>query len=244
MTEPKLEKYWRNVKPSDIEEVITNKKTLMARFKDKEEQSWEVSKLIGVRTSMTGESVFYIDDLLRPSLFCQIYDPPDFFIQQLRLKQRQKPDIEVTNEPTEAQKLAERTLKAVWEATESTAEPANNPKISDSSRSKDIPTGWIKLSDYEPRLASDAYWSLGAKDWVIIGDSRVEYANRDKWSAIRLSAECAQPEPQTNTSETPNSSAATQPTNLPALKVGDVVQLSNGQIIRITVSGFEVFNAK
>jgi hypothetical protein len=34
-------------------------------------------------------------------------------------------------------------------------------------------------------LASDAFWSLGAKDWVIIDECRVESANRDKWPAIR-----------------------------------------------------------
>jgi len=62
----------------------------------------------------------------------------------------------------------------------------NSPEKSDSSRSKDnIPTGWQKIPDDEPRLASDAYWSLGAKDWIIIGDARLEWANSEKWPAIR-----------------------------------------------------------
>lgn len=129
-----------------------------------------------------------------------------------------------------------------WSFREDFLEPVNPPEIPDSPRPKDwIPTGWHRIPDDEPRLACDAYWSIVAKDWVIIGEDRVEYANRDKWPAIRLSAKCEQPEPQTDTSKTSNSSVAAQPANLPALKVGDVVMLPNGQTIQITKSGFELF---
>lgn len=63
----------------------------------------------------------------------------------------------------------------------------NNPTILDSSRSRDeIPTGWRVLGKDEDRLASDAYWSQSCKDWLLIGDDRVKYANElDKWHAIR-----------------------------------------------------------
>ena len=54
-----------------------------------------------------------------------------------------------------------------------------------------VPKGFRMLSD-EPRLASDGYWSLSCKDWLVIGD-RVEEANRDKWPAIRFVVE--EPEP-------------------------------------------------
>jgi hypothetical protein len=47
-----------------------------------------------------------------------------------------------------------------------------------------VPKGFRLLGD-EPRLASDGYWSLSCKDWLVIGD-RVEEANRDKWPAIRF----------------------------------------------------------
>lgn len=64
---------------------------------------------------------------------------------------------------------------------------SNSPEKLESSKSIDnIPNGWAALLLDEPRLASDAYWSLGAKDWIIIGDSRLETANRDKWPAIRF----------------------------------------------------------
>jgi hypothetical protein len=64
---------------------------------------------------------------------------------------------------------------------------ANSPAILDSSRSRDkIPSGWRVLSKDEERLASDAYWSLGCKEWIVIGDGRVEYANDlPRWHAIR-----------------------------------------------------------
>jgi hypothetical protein len=54
-----------------------------------------------------------------------------------------------------------------------------------------VPKGFRLLGD-EPRLASDGYWSLSCKDWLVIGD-RVEEASRDMWPAIRLVA--AEPEP-------------------------------------------------
>lgn len=54
-----------------------------------------------------------------------------------------------------------------------------------------VPKGFRLLGD-EPRLASDGYWSLSCKDWIVIGD-RIEEANRDKWPAIRLVVD--EPEP-------------------------------------------------
>jgi hypothetical protein len=61
------------------------------------------------------------------------------------------------------------------------SDSSDYPAVSDSSR----PLGWRALLLDEPRLASDAYWSQGCKEWVLIGNDRVEYANRDRWPAIR-----------------------------------------------------------
>jgi hypothetical protein len=61
-----------------------------------------------------------------------------------------------------------------------------------------VPKGFRLLGDEprllgdEPRLASDGYWSLSCKDWLVIGD-RIGIANRDKWPAIRLVVD--EPEP-------------------------------------------------
>ncbi len=96
----------------------------------------------------------------------------------------------------------------------------NNPASSDSCRSRDtIPKFWRLLTKDEERLASDAYWSLGAKDWIIIGDDRVTDANEFyKWHAIRQVVYYDRLE----------------------LRVNGVYALPNGQTIRITAKGFEV----
>jgi uncharacterized protein YbdZ (MbtH family) len=105
---------------------------------------------------------------------------------------------------------------------------ANNPEILDScnssetpnsSRSRDtIPSGWRLLGKDEERLASDAYWSLGAKDWIVIGDDRVGYANEfesSRWYAIRRMEDFI-------------------------LVEGFTYTLPSGKVIRITAKGFEV----
>jgi hypothetical protein len=95
----------------------------------------------------------------------------------------------------------------------------NSPEKSDSSRSKDyIPTGWTKLSDDEPRLASDAYWSQGASEWCLIGEDRVNFANRSKWPAIR----------QVETQKTMQ------------LVLWCQYRLPNGRSIKVTKEGFEL----
>jgi hypothetical protein len=63
----------------------------------------------------------------------------------------------------------------------------NSSETPNSSRSReDIPSGWRLLGKDEERLAGDAYWSLGCKEWIIIGDDLVKYANElSKWHVIR-----------------------------------------------------------
>jgi hypothetical protein len=96
----------------------------------------------------------------------------------------------------------------------------NKPEKLDSSRSKGyIPTGWIELSDDEPRLASDAYWSQGASEWCLIGEDRVNFANRSKWPAIRQ----------------------VENRRCMMLMEGCFYRLPSGQGIKVTKQGFEVF---
>lgn len=96
----------------------------------------------------------------------------------------------------------------------------NIPKSLDSCRSRDtIPSGWRLLGKDEERLASDAYWSSGCKDWIVIGDDRVKYANElDKWHAIRLT---------------------TNVTDLSLIE-GFGYVLPGGGRIRVTAKGFDV----
>ncbi len=95
----------------------------------------------------------------------------------------------------------------------------NSSEISNSCRSSDtIPSGWRVLGEGEERLASDAYWSLGCKEWLLIGDDRVEYANElPKWHAIR----------QVVVADF-------------FLLEGYDYSMPGGQTIRITAKGFEV----
>ena len=96
----------------------------------------------------------------------------------------------------------------------------NNPTSSDGSRSRDnIPSGWRVLGKDEERLASDAYWSLGCKEWIVLGDDMVKYSNElPRWHAIR------RVEDQVDY----------------ALVDGYHYYLSNGLKIRVTAKGFEV----
>jgi hypothetical protein len=73
------------------------------------------------------------------------------------------------------------------------------------------------LGKDEDRLASDAYWSQGCKEWLLIGDDRVEYANdkTGKWHAIRRLGSFD-------------------------LVMGFNYTLPSGKVIRITEKGFEL----
>jgi hypothetical protein len=71
----------------------------------------------------------------------------------------------------------------------------------------DLPKDF-RLLGKEPRLASDGYWSLSCKDWLVIGD-RVEIANRDKWPAIRFVVD--EPEPVKHQSQDQASSFGSNP---------------------------------
>jgi hypothetical protein len=224
--EQKIEQIWRNATAEDVSKVMNGEK-VEARFRDDDAEHWVESPLQGWRC----DSAFKW--LGRDAYFwnCQVYDPPQWWLD--------KPD------PGEGWRLLEKfpdepklgtdeffdTFDKAWTLVGDTGsnqyygvwyrrriEP-NSPEKLESSRSKDyIPTGWIKLSDDEPRLASDAYWSQRASEWGLIGEDRVEYANRDKWPAIRQveNWRCMQ------------------------LLEGCFYRLPNGHGIKVTKKGFEV----
>lgn len=93
----------------------------------------------------------------------------------------------------------------------------NTPTSLDSCRSRDnIPSGWHVISKDEERLASDAYWSQGCSEWLLIGDDRVAIANElPRWYAIR------------------------QVGRLDLIE-GFNYTLPSGKVVRITAKGFEV----
>lgn len=192
--ETKIEQFWRDATAEDIAKVMKGDK-VEARFRDDTFDKWAVALLGGYGAMSEGFNWINMDGDCYAQ--CQVYDPPQCWLD--------KPD------PGEGYMLLEKfpdepklgtdeawASGSFWQAVQNDngvqegttwyrrrIEP-NNPEKLDSSRSKEnIPKGWAKLSEDEPRLASDAYWSLGAKDWIIIGDARLESANRDKWPAIR-----------------------------------------------------------
>jgi hypothetical protein len=96
---------------------------------------------------------------------------------------------------------------------------SNSPEKLDGAHPKDnIPTGWRLLNGNEERIASDAFWSTRAEDWIIIGEDRVESANRDKWPAIRQVENC----------------------RCMQLMEGCFYRLPNGHSIKVTKQGFEL----
>jgi hypothetical protein len=223
MIEQKIEQFWRDATDQDIAKVMRGEK-VEARFRDGEGTSWYLRKLIGWNTGL------FRCDRAEGWKLCQVYEPPQWWLD--------KPD------PGEGWRLLEKfpgepklatdeffdTFDNAWTQVGDTGiaqyygvwyrrriEPVKQD--AGSTCASNIPKGWQYLSLDEPRLASDAFWSIGAKDWVLIGDSRVEYGNREKWPAIR----------QVETHKTM------------MLLEGCFYRLPNGQGIKVTKKGFDVF---
>jgi len=230
MSEQKIEQFWRDATAEDVARVMKGEQ-LRARFRDKCFPYWTEHYLCGVNGRHWIAGNFRWDQ-------CQVYDPPQWFLDKpdpgegYRLLEKFPPEAKLgtddywsilVNEWRSVKSANNEQHKCVWYRRR--IEPVPQ-KVG--SRSKDnIPSGWQRIPDDEPRLACDAYWSLGAADWVIIGDERVAYANSEKWPAIR----------QINSyfSLMSSSSAFEYRT-----KIDDTVRLPNGKRFKVTQEGFEV----
>jgi uncharacterized protein YbdZ (MbtH family) len=226
VSEQKIEQFWRPATADDVARVMGGQ-SVEARFRDSEKTSWFLRKLVGFNSSG------FFCNHMECWKQCQVYDPPAIL--------KNKPD------PGEGWRLLEKFPHEAklehdeeWDANEKhwkwnpgiSCTPAqvetlwyrrrietNNPTSSDGCRSRDtIPSGWRVLGKNEERLASDAYWSLGCKEWVVLGDDRVCDANSQQWHAIR------QVDYQADY----------------ALLVGFTYPLPNGWKICVTAKGFEV----
>jgi hypothetical protein len=231
VSEQKIEQFWRDATADDARGALGGKE-ISARYRKTDSDEWIEGCLYGA-IAPGGTVGWYCynghsDDFFRQ---CQVYDPPEIH--------KNKPD------PGEGFRLLEKfppepklgtdevwRLFKTWETTANDngvqeedcwyrRRIANSPTSSDSCRSRDnIPSGWRLLGKDEERLASDLYWSQGCKEWLLIGDHRVEYANgkTGKWHAIRQVVYYDHRE----------------------LRVNGVYALPGGQTIRITAKGFEV----
>jgi hypothetical protein len=186
MTERKIEAFWRDATAKDIARVMKGE-TVEARFRDIALRDWKFGHLNGWAD---GE---FRCDLANCWVHCQVYDPPEWYTNKPDPGEGYRLLEKFPDEPKRATDDAWNWVDEKWNSIARDGEQQYatwyrrriEPEKVDS-RSKDyIPSGWVKLPDDEPRLASDAYWSQGASEWCLIGDNRVEYANRDKWPAIR-----------------------------------------------------------
>jgi hypothetical protein len=184
MSDKKIELFWRDATADDVARVMRGE-TVEARFRDSAVRDWKFGHLNGWAD---GE---FRCDLAYCWVHCQVYDPPQWFLNKpdpgegwRLLKKFPDEGIEENDQFFDRDiwlpaRLHLQQIHGTWYRRR--IEP-----VEVESRSKDyIPNGWVKVPDDEPRLASDAYWSQGASEWCLIGGNRVEYANRDKWPAIR-----------------------------------------------------------
>jgi len=229
----KIEEFYRDATADDVARVMRGE-TVEARFRDSAKRDWIVDVMRGYcTTSLSGCNWIDIDG--NGWKECQVYDPPAWFANKpdpgegWRLLDKFPPESLQAGDDWYCfgDKAWHTSFNNLTNCSTQTGDLwyrrriANNPTSSDSSRSRDtIPSGWRLLGRDEDRLASDAYWSQGCKEWLLIGDDRVEYANdkTGKWHAIRQVVFYDHREP----------------------RVGGVYSLPNGQTVRITAKGFEV----
>ncbi len=245
MSEQKIEQFWRDATADDVARVVRGE-TIEARFAiskgDWSGKEWVEFSTDGICLRLGGWSEgFWVDSDGDDYKQCQVYDPPAWFLNKPDPGEGWRLLGKFPHEPITGTDDYWNTAKAKWmpivklatnkqrEKTWYRRRIANNPEIPDSCnssetpnscRSRDtIPSGWRLLGKDEERLASDAYWSLGAKDWVIIGDNRVAVAN-----ILPRGRDIRQVDHQADYT----------------LLVGFTYPLPNGQTIRVTEKGFEV----
>jgi hypothetical protein len=228
MNEQKIEQFWRDAKHGDVARVM-NREAVEARFRDRIDQEWKPGLLSGWSKIDKSDSLQWVSSEGASWRYCQVYEPQQWWLDKpdpgegCRLLEKfPAEDLQPGDEWFEPDPLEkgwkvshnERQANFLWYRRR--IEPVKQDAGSTSA--SNIPKGWTALSDDEPRLESDAFWSVGAKDWVIIDECRVEYANRDKWPAIRQveNWRCMQ------------------------LMEGCFYRLPNGQGIKVTKKGFEL----
>jgi hypothetical protein len=240
--EDKIEEFFRDATADDVARVMRGEK-VEARFRDQNCGSWVEFKFLGGWRNYHKEHPRFLDQDGVCWVQCQVYDPPEILkskpdpgegwrlVEKFPPEELQKGDEAWGNHrDNEWSKsdYAERGCRTQCEKLWYRRRIANNPETPDSSNSSEIPnssrsrdtipSGWRVLGKDEERLSSDAFWSLGCKEWIVLGDDRVGVANREKLHAIR----------QVNHRV------------YYALVDNYNYRLPNGQTIRVAAKGFEV----
>jgi hypothetical protein len=184
----KIEQFWRDATAEDVAKVMKGE-NVEARFRDRYTDGWAEYYLSGVNGKGWIAGNFRWD-------LCQVYEPQQWWLDRPDPGEGWRLLGKFPDEPKLNTDEFFDTFDKAWTLVGETGsnqyygvwyrrriEPVNSPEKLDSARSN-IPNGWQYLSDDEPRLESDAYWSQDAEAWIIV-DGWVEAANRDKWPAIR-----------------------------------------------------------
>lgn len=193
--ETKIEAFWRDATAGDVARVMKGEK-VEARFRDEDYEEWRDGEFLGGLRAFRSIPLAWIDLDGVQWAQCQVYEPQQWWLDKpdpgkgwrLLGKFPDEPKL-ATDEAWDCHLREWRQTftndgdqaKAVWYRRR--IEPVKQDAGSTSA--SNVPKGWTALSLDEPRLESDAYWSQGASEWCLIGKDRVEYANRDKWPAIR-----------------------------------------------------------
>jgi hypothetical protein len=231
MSEQKIEQFWRDATADDVARVMRGE-TVEARVRDDDNDDWRYGEYLGGVHRGNCEEFKWTDRDGVPWKHCQVYDPQEWFLNKpdpgegYRLLEKfPHEELETGDEAFGnnwdrkwgKSDYAERGLTTQCETLWYRRRIANPPTSLESCRSReDIPSGWRLLGKEEERLASDAYWSQGAKDWIVIGDDRVKYANEfSRWHAIR----------QVGSFD---------------LVAGFNYTLPSGKVVQVTAKGFEV----
>jgi len=176
---------WRDATPDDVFKVLQGE-TVRARVREEANQNWVSTDVDGYDLHITGwHRDKFIDSEGSHWTQCQVYcEPaptriPKDGCRMLEDNEEPMPGDFINwgagwNELTAA--MFPLALIPSWYC-RPIKEPISKPD-------RLVPKGFRLLGD-EPRLASDGYWSLSCKDWLVIGD-RIEIANRDWWPAIRF----------------------------------------------------------
>jgi hypothetical protein len=196
MNEQKIEQFWRDAKHGDVARVM-NREAVEARFRDRIDQEWKPGLLSGWSKIDKSDSLQWVSSEGASWRYCQVYEPQQWWLDKpdpgkgwRLLGKFPHEDLKIGDEAqlidgewgaSYQAKTGGKQVLAMWYRRR--IEPVKQDAGSTSA--SNIPKGWTALSLDEPRLESDAYWSQGASEWCLIGKDRVEYANRDKWPAIR-----------------------------------------------------------
>jgi hypothetical protein len=203
----KIEQFWRDADGADVMRVMDGQ-TVEARFRDEESEGWRDGEFLGGYRRYHKLAPRFIDLDGATYLQCQVYDPPEWFVNKpepgegFRLLEKFPPEPKLATDDywSDLYKGWRESGSGDGDQNENVwyrrRIETNNPEMPDSSnssevpnscRSRDnIPSGWRLLGKDEERLASDLYWSQGCKEWLLIGDDRVAIANElPRWYAIR-----------------------------------------------------------